>query len=75
MQFHFLNSDKLARAKRNIKATGGDQNDMELVVAEYEKLKGVYQTAPDPVVEPKPKKERVRKVAEVKKVVKKRKRK
>ncbi len=61
MQYHFLNSDKLARAKKVVKGNNKDPEDTEnicLVVAEYEKLAGVYETAEDPKPEPESKKPR-----------------
>ncbi len=67
MRYHFLNSDKLARAVKAVKASGGDPENMELVVAEYERLGGSYQTAPDYKLEPKPRKKRVKKVVKKKK--------
>ena len=65
MRYHFLNSEKLARAKRAVKASGGDPENEELVVVEYERLAGGYKILPESKPTPKPKK--------AKKVVKKKK--
>ncbi len=63
MKYHFLNGEKLNRARAAVKAEGKDPLDEEnicLVVAQYEKLAGVYKTTedpkPEPKLEPKPKK-------------------
>ena len=61
----YLDSDKLARAKRAVKFHGGDIADQDLVLKEYKKLEGAYKIEEIKV----PKKEK--KVKKVKEEIKK----